>query len=159
MLITKIYDRINRNYIISDHLGQVELEGYVDKVIDNINDRMQTKFPVISEWADYVNVYNTSMADTEGFIPLDPANYTAIPDKYIRSVILPGAAVAFYTTDEEGEQTSSRFFIEYEQNLGYMIRDYIVEVPEQYQSLTGGYIESDLGIRAKEVDNYGDFFL
>lgn len=148
MSITDFYAYVHNNYIISEHLQTFELRRYVDKVIDEINDRLNATFPVFSDWADFCTEFNDNKdPEEEG---LDPLIYTAFPAKYLRSVVAPGVALAFFSNDEEGEQTSGRFFIEYEQGLFRMTRDYINHVPTMYQLDGGGYIDTSFN----ERDNY-----
>ena len=131
---------IQNNFIISEHLHATEMIGYMDAVVDEINDRLQTSFPVFSEWADFVDAYNTAHQSDPGFVALDATIYTAIPAQYLRKVVAPGTAVNFFTNDEEGEQVASKFYIQYERNLSTMVRDYINLVPEMYQVTNTGFI-------------------
>ena len=43
--------------------------------------------------------------------------------------------------DEEGESVASDYFREYEGAIFAMIRDYISEVPEEFQNNTGGFVK------------------
>ena len=56
------------------------------------------------------------------------------PDKYIRTVVIPGAAYKFYITDEEGISTATKYEQEYLTNLFYMERDYLPLLPEEYKA-------------------------
>ena len=139
---------------MSDHLRDMELEGYVDEVIDEINDRMQTAFPTFSEWNDFVIDYNDTHAEEEDFVPLDPEKYTAFPAKYLRRVVAVGAALKFFTNDEEGEQVAGRFYIEYEQALGIMLRDYTNKVSDIFLAEEGGgYIDTSFNERDEFVES------
>ena len=135
MNIKNLIKFINNNYIISEKLRETELYGYIDIVIDDINDRLQACFPSISEWITYVTQYNTTHEEK-----LDPDVYSVIPPKYLRSVCALGAALNFYTNDEEGEQVASKYYIQYERNISNMVRDYIELVPAEFQVNVGGYI-------------------
>lgn len=135
MNIKELIKFINNNYIISEKLRDTELYGYIDVAIDDINDRLQANFPSISEWIAYVTKYNSTHTDQ-----LDPNVYSVIPPKYLRSVCALGAALNFYTNDEEGEQVASKYYIQYERNITNMVRDYIELVPAEFQANTGGYI-------------------
>lgn len=73
--------------------------------------------------------------------PKDRRVYDAIPDKYLRSVVALGTALYFYTADEEGEQIALDYQARYNQQLFYMVRDYHMLVPFEYQNNTGGYID------------------
>ena len=58
MEIKKIIDYVNRGYIASEYLRAPDIYYYMDLVIDDINERLQSKFPVFSEWEDFVNKWN-----------------------------------------------------------------------------------------------------
>lgn len=73
--------------------------------------------------------------------PKDRTVYDVIPDKYLRSVVALGTALYFYTADEEGEQIAMDYQRRYEQQLFYMVRDYHMLVPPEFQNNTGGYID------------------
>ena len=142
MNINKLCTFINNNYIISENLRSVELMGYMDIVIDDINDRLQASFPVLSEWKDYVTTYNTEHHLDLDYIPLDVDVYTAIPARYLRSIVAIGAALNFFTNDEEGEQVSNKYYIQYERNMFNMIRDFHDLVPTEFKVTNGGYISN-----------------
>jgi hypothetical protein len=92
-----------------------ELKDFVDKAIDDINTRLNTKFPVLSDILDGTHL-----------------EYNAIPDKYIRTVVIPGATFKYYITDEEGAAVAPKYEEEYLKGLFYMERDYMSTVPEEY---------------------------
>ena len=58
MEIRKIIDYVNRGYIASDYLRAPEIYYYMDMVIDDINERLQAKYPNITEWAEFVAEWN-----------------------------------------------------------------------------------------------------
>ena len=62
MEIKKIVDFINRGYIASEYLREPDVYYYMDLVIDDINERLQAKFPVFSEWQDFVAKWNAWVA-------------------------------------------------------------------------------------------------
>lgn len=113
MQIKTLIESINTQ-LAGELLSIGELKDFVDKAIDDINTRLNTKFPVLS--------------DVLG----KQIEYTAIPDKYIRTVVIPGAAFKFYTTDEEGAAVAPKYEEEYLKGLFYMERDYMPIVPEEY---------------------------
>lgn len=140
MEIEKLCSFIRSNYIISENLRTIELLGYMDIVIDDINERLQANFPLISEWKDFVANYNEKNREHPEFVPLSDTKYTAFPARYLRSVVAIGAALNFFTNDEEGEQVSTKYYIQYERNIFNMIRDYHDLVPEIFRNETGGFI-------------------
>ncbi len=150
MVILNLRTYINRNYIISEHLHPTDMIGYMDSVIDDINEDLQAKFPIFSEWTNYCTVYNAANPDA---IQLDPNDYTAIPDIYLRKVVAPGAALKFYSNDEEGEQVASKYYIDYEKAKAMMIRDYINLVPTEFQNTDeGGFITPDVDVESRGME-------
>ena len=91
------------------------LKPYLDKTIDDINQKLNSKFPAFSEVDD-----------------TDP-EYNYFPDRYIRSVVLPGAAWHYFVTDEEGMDSATQYKEIYQHNIFLMSRDYFNHVPEEYQ--------------------------
>lgn len=137
MEIKKLVDTINRTYIPSDYLRQPDVYYFMDRVIDDINERLQACYPTFTEWEDFVEVWNENFPDD----PKDRTKYDVIPDKYLRTVVALGTALYFYTSDEEGEQIAYDYQQKYEQQLFYMIRDYLELVPEMFQNNEGGFID------------------
>lgn len=134
MTIPAIVQSIN-SQLAGELLSIGELTIFVDKAIDDINTRLNTKFPVLSD----------VIAAAKGDETLRDANgticYTAIPDKYIRSVVIPGAVFKYYTTDEEGAAVAPKYEEEYLKGLFYMERDYLNLIPPQYQeTLAQGWL-------------------
>lgn len=106
-------------------LSIAELTVFVDKAIDEVNTRLNTKFPVLSDVI--------AIAQASGSTSFE---YNAIPDKYMRTVIVPGAVFKYYTTDEEGAAVAPKYEEEFLKGLFYMERDYLNLVPEEYQETT-----------------------
>lgn len=124
--------------LISKHLAdelvsESEMLSYMDRVVDDINARLNTVFPTFTEWKEENAGISAEMLD-----------YTAIPDKYIRTVIIPGAAFKYYTTDEEGGYSAPKYEEDYRQGLFYMERDYSFSIPEEYRADDQGYISLNL---------------
>ena len=115
--------------LVSKHLGDdlvttAELMSFIDRTIDDINTQLDANFPTFTE--------------SEEGVPNDVRDYTAIPDKYIRTVIVPGAAFKYYVTDEEGNQAATKYEEDYRQGLFYMLRDYSSQIPAEYRGEDGG---------------------
>ena len=100
-------------------LNQMRL--FLDSVIDEINDKLSSKFP-------------TFEALTES------GEYDYFPDNFIRSVVIKGAAYKFYVTDEEGTPTAVQYKFDYLDALFIMERDYSCKVPVEYQDYERGYV-------------------
>lgn len=144
MLITKIREGVNQA-LAGERLSMVELIPHLDYTIDQINQNMNTQFPVFSELA------------------ADATEYNAFPDIYIRTVVIPGAAWHYYVYDEEGIPTANQYSSIYETGKFNMLRDYTQYVPEEYQLASTGYTVSDatnrnFGDRGIEVDG-SNFFI
>ena len=121
--------------LISKHLAdelvsEDEMLSYMDRVIDDINAQLNAVFPTFTEYKE--------LNPEEDITTID---YTAIPDKYIRTVVIPGAAYKYYTTDEEGGYSSPKYEEDYKQGLFYMLRDYSFSIPEKYRADSQGFVE------------------
>lgn len=147
MEIKKIVDYVNRGYIASDYLREPDIYYYMDMVIDDINDRLQAKFPTFTEWKQFVENWNKFVEDNKttpvptNLFLRDATKYDAFPDKYLRSVVALGVAVKYYTRDEEGEQVALDYQNRYLDELFKMTRDYHMQVPWYFQDNEGGYID------------------
>ena len=67
--------------LVSKHLAdelvsEGEMLSYLDRVVDDINAKLNSTFPTFSEWKEM-------NSDVDGAY----LDYTAIPDKYIRTVV------------------------------------------------------------------------
>lgn len=62
MEIKKIIDYINRGYIASDYLREPDVYYYMDMVIDDINERLQTNYPTFTDWEEFVARWNACVA-------------------------------------------------------------------------------------------------
>lgn len=120
MLLSAIVNLINQ-HLADELLTPTELLGYMDRTIDDINCRLNAIFPTFTE-----------ALIASGSTDVD---YTAFPDKYIRSVVVTGTALKYYVTDEEGNETALKYTADYNANLFYMERDYSLSVPLEYQTL------------------------
>lgn len=129
MRISEIVKRTNEK-LAGETLLYSQLEVFFDEVIDDINAKLNSSFPVFSE------VFTTEA------LSADEA-YAYFPDKYIRTVVVVGAAQKFYCTDEEGIATAQQYAYDYATNLFIMERDYSASVPEEYQAKEQGFLVSD----------------
>lgn len=135
MRVGQIVNLINK-HLADEFCSVAELTNYMDRVIDDINTRLNSKFPTISD-------VMAEAGDTT-----DP-DYNVFPDKYIRSVLVVGAAYKYYITDEEGNVTAQQYGAEYNQNLFYMERDYSFSIPEIYRESEQGFVnnpDSEVGV-------------
>ena len=117
--------RLTNKYLAGEQLVYNQLAPYFDEVIDDINAKLNSTFPSFTD------------IDLEVLSPGD-VEYNYFPDKYLRSVVAIGAAYKFYVMDEEGISTAEQYGMKYQENLFYMMRDYIEQVPEEYQSDSKG---------------------
>lgn len=79
----------------------------------------------------------TCVLDESGFLDID--DYQAIPDKYLRQ-LLKGVAYKYYIRDEEGERVASEYYVNYQEALFTVLRDYDEHVPPIFRSHQKGYI-------------------
>lgn len=141
MQISKIVRQINQ-HLAGEFCSPAELITYMDRVIDDINTRLNACFPTFSE-------HIANNAETT-----DP-DYNVFPDKYIRSVVVTGSAYKFYVTDEEGGASAQQYGSDYNQNLFYMERDYSFSIPEIYREADQGFVndsDKDAGLWLSSVD-------
>jgi hypothetical protein len=102
--------------LAGEMLSYAELRVFLDSAIDEINARLDANFPVFSE------------------LNISTPEYTAIPDKYIRTVVIPCAAFKYFIMDEEGSVTAPKYEEEFNKGLFYMERDYLQNIPVEYQA-------------------------
>ncbi len=127
MLLNEIVRKVN-NKLAGELLTFEELRDHLDATIDDINARLDSTYPSFSEFYEQYT---------------QEPDYNFFPDKYIRSVVVPGAAFYFFIVDEEGADVAPQYAHEYDRNLFYMERDYISKVPEEYQADSSGGLSSD----------------
>lgn len=136
--------RLVNNKLAGELLTYHELVPYLDQAIDGINTTLNTRYPAFSELEE------------------DETEYNCFDDKYIRTVVAPGAAWAFYVADEEGLQTAAQYQIDYEQGKFNMLRDTLYDIPAEYQadyqqgSVVGAECSRTFGKRGLEY-NLGGF--
>ena len=127
MVIDKIRDLINKK-LAGDWVPEDQMLPFMDEVIDDINARLNSFFPLFSE------------------VLSDPENttqeYTSFPDKYQRTVVVYGAASKWFTMDEEGIATAPTYSQDYTKYMFLMERDYIDHVPDEFRSDPTGYYEN-----------------
>lgn len=126
MKIIDIVKLVN-TYLAGEHLTYQKMLPYLDATIDDINDKLNSSYPPFSA-LPYTSDTATTIA------------YNMFPDKYIRSVVAPGAAHKFYLVDDEGSDNARDLGFKYETNLFYMLRDFVEQVPEYYQSDSKGSV-------------------
>lgn len=112
MLMSRILQQVN-DLLAGETLSYLEMRPHLDATIDDINQQLATVFP--------------SFSDLDS-----PSSYEFFPDRYIRTVVCIGAAVRFYEMDEEGGQPPMGYLQRYRENLFFMLRDYLPQVPEEY---------------------------
>lgn len=131
MFVQDIVAGVNAK-LAGETLTYTEMRLFLDETIDDINAALCSSFPSFSKTAAN-------------------ADYNYFPDRYIRSVVIVGAAAKFYVTDEEGIETATQYARDYAQRLFLMKRDYSMQVPEEFQADNRGYLvgaPSDPGLQA-----------
>lgn len=115
MLIKDIVKAIN-GALAGEMCTYSDLKQFMDHTIDDINAQLNSKYPAFSELGSY---------DTD---------YNMFPDRYIRTVVVPGTAWYYYVADEEGTPTAQQYQMDYNKGLFLMLRDMLYNVPEVYQA-------------------------
>lgn len=112
MNINKLVNLVNAK-LAGETLSYNEMLPFLDEVIDEINAELGSKYPVFSELES-------------------PIEYNYFPDRFIRTVVAVGTAWYWYNTDEEGEEVAPVLRQLYFANLFKMVRDWIMQVPNEY---------------------------
>ena len=120
MLISNIVNGVNTK-LAGETMTFNQLKLFLSETIDDINRELCATYPSFDDLKE-------------------SDNYNYFPDKYIRSVVITGAAYKFYETDEEGIVTATQYHYDYMDNLFYMKRDYSCKVPTEYQDADRGYV-------------------
>ena len=126
MLISEIVKLTNK-FLPGEHLSYENMVFYLDEVIDEINTKLCSKYPTISEAVELAS------EDAGEEISVSVINYDYFPNKYIRSVVAKGSAYKFYIQDEEGIITADKYGYEYQDAMFAMERDFLALVPLEYQ--------------------------
>lgn len=138
MKLNQIVALLN-NALAGERHSYSQLVQYLDRTIDDINAQLNSTFPAFSE---------LGAQDA----------YDYFPDRYIRNVVIPGAAWYYFTADEEGITTAEQYMSDYERGLFFMLRDHFNKVPAEYQdtSLKALVSNKDIedGERGVSVDGY-----
>ena len=143
MQVNTIIQNVNK-HLAGEMLRYEDLEPFLDRTIDEINANLNSCFPAISEFMEE-SATNTT------------ANYNFFPERFIRNVVVPGVAYYYYQADEEGEQVANSFASQYREGLYRMQRDYLINVPLEYQNDNEGYVTfawdltNSPGISIKEI--------
>lgn len=124
--------------LTGEMLSLTEAMPYLDNVIDEINDALNTIYPAFSE------------------MPVGKTDYDYFPNKYIRSVVIPGAAWFYFVVDEEGINTAVQFKEDLARGLYSMVRDTLYNIPIEYQApdkqgTIGFKTDEDYGERGLDV--------
>lgn len=109
----KIVELINKK-IPSEQLNYDRLSSFMDEVIDDINAQLGANFPTFSD------------VESNRFAKVTASEwvYDYIPDRYIRTVVVTGAAAKWYTADEEGIESATTYIRDYNNALFLMLRDF-----------------------------------
>ena len=110
MQVSNIQSLINQN-LAGEMLSYKQQIVHLNWALDELNAILNTTFPEFTA---------------------DMTEYTAIPDRYIRMCLVPGAVHHFYVVDEEGQTGEYNFAQEFETNKFRMLRDYSHQIPEEY---------------------------
>ena len=133
MKITDIIQNINRK-LAGENLSYAELEVHLDSVIDDINAKLNSMYPAFSEFS--------ALKDDDTRVYLQYPDYNLFPDRWVRTVVIPGAVYKWYVMDEEGIDTAATYGREYNTALFTMLRDFSVQVPDTFRVANAGYIQT-----------------
>lgn len=134
MLLSELVRRVN-NRLDGENLRYEDMVEHLDAVVDNINETLNTVYPVFSD------------------LPAGTLEYDYFPDRYLRSVVVVGAAMRFYITDEEGGNPPPGYTAEYQGALFRMLRDFLHLVPEEWKAVsTAGTVAFNLTGAESEDD-------
>jgi hypothetical protein len=133
MKISEIVQRVN-DKLAGELLTFDALKIHLDSVIDDINSKLCSCYPTFSEF-------------TSANYPERYPDYNFFPEKYIRGVVIPGAAYKFFVTDEEGIFTAQQYKFDYSDAIFVMERDFMELVPEEFQTNeTGSIVMNNTGM-------------
>lgn len=117
--------------------------------------------------SDIITSYNEVMSDVNYYLNatypfLDYKDYDGstefdyLPDDYVYKVIIPGIVVKRFESDNDGDSTPMTWKQDYQRALYDLQRDYIGQVPEEYQLDYGGnFTVADSEV---DYDNLGDAY-
>lgn len=114
MYYHEIVTLINKK-IVSEQLSYDRLVSYMDETIDDINAQLGSNFPTFSEWAS---------ENWKGSSYSSEWRYSLIPNRYLRTVVVTGAAAKWFTADEEGIESATTYIRDYNNALFLMLRDF-----------------------------------
>lgn len=142
MTLEKIVKGVN-DQLAGELFTYTELEPFLDEVIDDINAELDAKFPAFSEF------------NTDDY-PEQYPDYNFIPDRYIRKVIIKGAAYKFYIMDEEGIATAQQYEAQYRDALFEILRDFLEDVPCEWKAHHEASVVglSDIAYKEPEIGDY-----
>lgn len=92
-----------------------QLKPFLDHTIDDINSQLNANYPVFSGFGYDID-------------------YNFFPDKFIRMVVMPGAAWYYYVADEEGSPSAQQYSQDYARGMFTMQRDMLYNIPVEYQA-------------------------
>lgn len=137
-----IVNGVNK-YLADEMLRYEDLELFLDRTIDDINQDLNARYPSFSEFME------SEMVDSEG-------DYRFFPERYIRSVVIIGAAFYFYQSDEEGESVAGSYHQMYMEARYKMTRDHLMQVPEMFIDDKAGYVEFKWDLENRLITSFDD---
>ena len=110
--------------LAGEYLTWKQARPHLQWALDKLNDDLDTVFPDLGDTLEY-----TYPDDEDG---TTHTGYDYIPDKYIRAVLINGAAHHFYMVDDEGMTSEVTFAQEMREGLFKALRDYSAYIPNKY---------------------------
>ena len=134
MRLTKEYilRRVNR-LLITFRVTWEELVDELDMAIEEINTYMSTKYPLVSKVLhDF-----SSPSDTYSYRAGGKDHYY-FPLKYFNNIVIPFAAMQLLTIEEEFSELFNKYANQTQENLFYMARDEMSDIPSHLISAPQG---------------------
>lgn len=136
--------------LAGESLTWAQLQFYVDAVIDDINDSLNSCYPTTAEMDSFILANSESTTSVELNSPelIDYRNwnnniFSLFPYSIVHKVIIVGAALKWLTADEEGLNTAPEYTQEYAKALFALKRDFCNKVPTRYQAMEQGFVYND----------------
>ena len=118
--------------LAGEYLVWSQARPHLQWALDKLNDKLDTCFPDLTSTA-------------AGTYTDDEVEDYPIPAKYIRAVLIPGAAHHFYLVDDEGTMSDMSFLQEMEEGMFKALRDFSPTIADEYFNYEAGSMKSQYG--------------
>ena len=134
---------------------------YINDIVSGVTLKLVVSNSPLKKWYCFFDENNCDITENSNacypaFSEVDRSlDYNYFPNKYIRSVVITGAAYKFYVTDEEGIITATQYQYDYLNNLFAMKRDFSASVPEEFLADEKGYLVGPSALNADNIIQVG----